>query len=48
MHNNPDLFPNPRTFSPERWLQPNAAELRKYIVSFGSCRLVKGRGRVWG
>lgn len=34
MHNNPALFPNPRSFSPERWLQPHAAELRKYIVSF--------------
>lgn len=34
MHNNPALFPNPRAFSPERWLQPNAAELRKYVVSF--------------
>ncbi|KAI4248152.1 MAG: hypothetical protein L6R40_001241 [Gallowayella cf. fulva] len=34
MHNNTDLFPNPHTFDPERWLQPDSARLRKYIVPF--------------
>ncbi|KAL8927557.1 MAG: hypothetical protein Q9208_002362 [Pyrenodesmia sp. 3 TL-2023] len=34
MHNSPDHFPNPEHFEPERWLGPNAAPLRKYIVAF--------------
>lgn len=34
MHENPDLFPSPRTFDPERWLQPDSARLRKYVVPF--------------
>ena len=34
MHNNPDIFPNPHIFSPERWLQPNASYLRKNMVAF--------------
>ncbi|KAI4101078.1 MAG: hypothetical protein LQ339_005201 [Xanthoria mediterranea] len=34
MHFNPHLFPSPHTFSPNRWLQPNAAHLRRFIVAF--------------
>lgn len=34
MHFNPDLLPSPHTFSPDRWLQPDSAHLRKYIVAF--------------
>ena len=35
VHNNPEIFPNGHVFDPERWLQPNASNLRKYIVAFG-------------
>lgn len=35
IHNSPDHFPNPETFDPERWLGPDAARLRKYLVAFG-------------
>lgn len=35
IHENPDLFPNPREFSPERWLEPSSAKLRKYLFAFG-------------
>ena len=34
MHDNPDIFPDPRAFKPERWLQPNSAHLKKYFVAF--------------
>jgi cytochrome P450 len=34
MHDNPTLFPSPRSFQPDRWLQPNSAQLRKYLVPF--------------
>ncbi|KAI4202647.1 MAG: hypothetical protein LQ350_002440 [Teloschistes chrysophthalmus] len=34
MHDNPDLFPSPHTFDPDRWLQPSSAQLRKYVVPF--------------
>ncbi|KAM0805978.1 cytochrome P450 [Usnea florida] len=34
-HNNPHLFPHPRLFSPDRWLQPSSTDLRKYLVAFG-------------
>ena len=34
MHDNPDIFPDPRAFKPERWLQPNSAHLKKYLVPF--------------
>jgi cytochrome P450 len=34
LHRNPDIFPDPYVFKPERWLQKDAAELEKYLVSF--------------
>jgi cytochrome P450 len=33
---NPDIFPDPFTFKPERWL--NNKELQKYQVTFGKGR----------
>jgi cytochrome P450 len=36
MHHNPDLFPDPDTFDPGRWLEPvTSKRLEKYLVSFG-------------
>jgi cytochrome P450 len=37
VHMNPNLFPNPQTFSPERWLDKDGRrrkDLDKYILSF--------------
>ncbi|KAK7060348.1 hypothetical protein VNI00_001113 [Paramarasmius palmivorus] len=35
LHWNPDMFPNPLEFSPERWLQPNSREIEtQYLVAF--------------
>ncbi|KAJ8114447.1 hypothetical protein OPT61_g3679 [Boeremia exigua] len=34
VHLNPSLFPNPHDFSPERWLEPGAEHLKKYLVNF--------------
>lgn len=35
MHNNPTHFPNPRTFIPERYLDPDEKRrLEKYLVPF--------------
>lgn len=36
MHDDPAVFVNPKAFSPERWLQPNSAELQKQLAPF--CR----------
>ncbi|KAK7443452.1 hypothetical protein VKT23_015625 [Stygiomarasmius scandens] len=35
VHLNPDIFPEPKHFSPERWLQPDSHNLEKYLVAFG-------------
>ena len=34
MHDDPSIFPNPRSFEPDRWLQADSAHLRKYLVPF--------------
>jgi cytochrome P450 len=34
IHLNPELFPQPDVFRPERWLEPGAEEKRKYVVNF--------------
>lgn len=36
MHDNPSIFPSPRSFNPERWLQSDSdsAHLKKYLVPF--------------
>ncbi|SMR47054.1 unnamed protein product [Zymoseptoria tritici ST99CH_1A5] len=35
IHENPSLFPDPRAFKPERWLEPGAKErLSNYLVNF--------------
>ncbi|KAF2139285.1 uncharacterized protein K452DRAFT_328197 [Aplosporella prunicola CBS 121167] len=33
-HENPRLFPEPKVFKPERWLEPGAQRLEKYLVNF--------------
>lgn len=34
IHLNPSLFPSPDDFKPERWLEPGAERLKKYLVNF--------------
>ncbi|KAL6908431.1 cytochrome P450 [Trichoderma evansii] len=34
-HEDPQLFPDPLTFRPDRWLQPESKQLRKYLSPFG-------------
>ena len=34
LHNNPNNFPNPRKFDPNRWLQASGSGLNKYMVAF--------------
>ena len=35
MHENPDIFPEPRKFDPARWMGPEKAERLKYLFNFG-------------
>ncbi|KAL9484575.1 hypothetical protein ACSS6W_003364 [Trichoderma asperelloides] len=34
-HEDPQLFPEPLTFRPDRWLQPDSKRLKKYLSPFG-------------
>ncbi|EDR13906.1 uncharacterized protein LACBIDRAFT_244728 [Laccaria bicolor S238N-H82] len=34
VHRNPEIFPEPTVFDPERWLQEGSQDLDKYLVSF--------------
>ncbi|TFK24619.1 cytochrome P450 [Coprinopsis marcescibilis] len=34
VHNNEDIFPNARTFNPDRWLQKDSLDLENYLVAF--------------
>ena len=34
MHENPTIFPDPREFRPERWLNQEGVRAEKYLVSF--------------
>lgn len=37
LHFNPELFPNPMKFDPERWLQGDESiRLERYLVPFSS------------
>jgi cytochrome P450 len=45
---NPDIFPSPREFKPERWLEDADGRLDKYLVSFlGGSRKCLGITLAW-
>jgi cytochrome P450 len=35
IHDDPELFPEPRSFRPHRWLNKDRTRLEKYLTSFG-------------
>lgn len=35
IHDNERLFPEPKAFRPDRWLEPGAQRLEKYLANFG-------------
>lgn len=45
VHDNPALYPEPKSFRPERWLplESEGRRLQKYLVSYG-----RGPGLAWG
>ena len=34
MHYNPEIFPKPKEFRPERWLAKGSSDLENYLVPF--------------
>ena len=36
LHRNPEIFKNPLTFNPDRWLGPDAAEMNRWFWAFSS------------
>lgn len=34
-HEDENIFPQPRQFKPDRWLQPESKSLKKYLSPFG-------------
>jgi cytochrome P450 len=49
MHNNPDVFPSPRTFDPGRWLDPEMYQQRnRHLVPFSKgTRMCLGMHLAW-
>ncbi|KAF8966429.1 cytochrome P450 [Flammula alnicola] len=48
MHRNPEVFPDPLRFCPERWLHSDTATLDRYLVSFSKGpRLCLGINLAW-
>ena len=35
VHLNPDVFPDPLAFRPERWMRADSQKLERYFVAFG-------------
>lgn len=35
-HRDPDIFPNPSSFVPERWLEDQSRRFAKYILTFSA------------
>lgn len=47
-HENETIFPEPRSFKPERWLDDRSGKLDKYLVSFGGgSRICLGINLAW-
>ncbi|ESK81719.1 benzoate 4-monooxygenase cytochrome p450 [Moniliophthora roreri MCA 2997] len=48
VHNDPTVFPEPKQFKPERWLDENSREVEKYLVAFSKGpRICLGINLAW-
>ncbi|KAK7043993.1 hypothetical protein VNI00_008161 [Paramarasmius palmivorus] len=48
VHNDPNVFPNPKRFEPERWLNEESRALEKYLVAFSKGpRICLGVNLAW-
>ncbi|TEB28380.1 cytochrome P450 [Coprinellus micaceus] len=48
MHYNPEIFPNPKEFRPERWLAKGSSDLENYLVPFNKGpRMCTGMNLAW-